>query len=53
MQALDGRIAAVDIDHWVSEHFTREIFAELIGKAVPTYIAASDDSPVKVYQAQN
>jgi len=53
MQALNGRIAAVDIDHWVSEHFTREIFAELIGKAVPTYIAASDSSPVKVYQAQN
>ena len=53
MQALDGRIAAVDIDHWVSEHFTREIFAELIGKEVPTYIAASDCSPVKVYQAQN
>ena len=48
MQALDGRIAAIDIDHWVSEHFTREIFAELLEGKVKTYIAQSDKSPIEL-----
>ncbi len=46
MQAADGHIGLVDIDHWTSEHFTREIFAELLTGKVPTYISKEDHSPV-------
>lgn len=46
MQAADGRIGLIDIDHWTSEHFTRELFAELLAGKVPTYISKEDHSPV-------
>ncbi len=48
MQAAAGRIALVDIDHWVSEHFTRNIFRELLGNTIPTYISSADQTPVHV-----
>jgi len=50
-QLLDavGRIGVVDMDHWVSEHYTREVFAELLQGKVETYMARSDGSPVQVY----
>ena len=48
MQAAAGQIMAVDIDHWVSEHFTRDIFAELLQGKVEVRVAKSDVSPVKV-----
>ena len=48
MQAAAGQIMAVDIDHWVSEHFTRDIFAELLHGKVDTRLAQTDSSPVKV-----
>lgn len=50
MQAAEGRIALIDMDHWHSEQYTREIFAELLEGKVKTYIAESDRSPVRVYQ---
>lgn len=49
MQAAEGRIALIDMDHWHSEQYTREIFAELLEGKVKTYIAESDRSPVRVY----
>ena len=52
MQAADGRIALVDMDHWVSEHFTRNIFQDLLHPHLPadcpTYISAADHSPVNL-----
>ena len=43
-----GRISLIDMDHWVSEHFTREIFRELLDGKVRTVISQADHSPVKV-----
>ena len=48
MQAAAGQIMAVDIDHWTSEHFTRDIFAELLQGKVEVRIAQADASPVHV-----
>lgn len=48
MQAAAGLIMAVDIDHWVSEHFTRDIFAELLCGKVDVRIAQADASPIHV-----
>ena len=48
MQAAAGQIMAVDIDHWVSEHFTREIFAELLQGKVEIRMSQADASPVHV-----
>lgn len=49
MQAAEGRIALIDLDHWHSEQYTREIFAELLDGKVKTYIAETDKSPIKIY----
>ena len=46
MQAADGRIVAIDMDHWVSEHFTREIFEQLLHGKVKTHISRADGSPI-------
>lgn len=48
MQAAAGQIMAVDIDHWVSEHFTRDIFAELLQGKVDVRVAETDASPIHV-----
>ena len=48
MQAAAGQIMAVDIDHWVSEHFTRDIFAELLQGKVDVRISQVDASPIHV-----
>lgn len=48
MQAAAGQIMAVDIDHWISEHFTRDIFAELLRDKVEVRISQADASPVHV-----
>ena len=48
MQAAAGQIMAVDIDHWVSEHFTRDIFAELLNGRVDVCISQADVSPIHV-----
>ena len=47
MQAACGQIGVIDLDHWTSEHFTREIFQELLQTHVPTYVAKTDKTPVK------
>ena len=47
LQSAYQRITVVDMDHWVSEHFTRDIFAELLSPYVQTHIAVSDFSPVQ------
>lgn len=49
MQAAEGRIGLIDLDHWYSEQFTREIFAELLAGHIRTYIAECDRSPIRVY----
>ena len=43
------RITVVDMDHWVSEHFTREIFEQLLSPYISTRIARADMSPVKYH----
>ena len=48
LQAVAGQIMAVDIDHWVSEHFTRDIFAELLKGKVNVRLSEADTSPVHV-----
>ncbi len=46
-QAAEGRIGVVDMDHWVSEHFTREIFAEILAPlGLKCIISKADASPV-------
>lgn len=49
MQAADGRIALVDMDHWVSEHFTRNIFQDLLQPHLPTHISTTDRTPVNLF----
>lgn len=47
IQNAHQQITAIDLDHWVSEHFVREIFEELLSPYVHTRIAATDKSPVR------
>jgi dinuclear metal center YbgI/SA1388 family protein len=49
LQSAYQRITVVDMDHWVSEHFTREIFEELLAPYIHTRVAQSDESPVRYY----
>ena len=46
---MTGNIALIDMDHWVSEHFTRDIFKELLNNKVQTLIAQEDQSPICIY----
>lgn len=50
MQQGIGRIMIVDIDHWTSEQFTRELLDELLKEKIKTYISASDSSPVHIFK---
>ena len=52
LQSAYQRINVVDMDHWVSEHFTREIFEELLSPHIKTYIASADDSPVRYWKQE-
>ena len=53
LQNANGQIAVIDMDHWVSEHYTREIFAELLSSYnIRVCVADTDHSPVKYWQAQ-
>ncbi len=47
---VNGSIALIDMDHWVSEHFTRDIFKELLSNHVQTLISQEDKSPVRIYE---
>ncbi|MBO4666006.1 MAG: Nif3-like dinuclear metal center hexameric protein [Paludibacteraceae bacterium] len=47
-QELNGQIMVVDMDHWVSEHFTREIFAEMLAGKVNLLTAKSDESIIQL-----
>lgn len=48
LQAVSDQIVVIDMDHWVSEHFTREIFQELLAGKVETLISKEDKSPIKI-----
>ena len=50
MQAAAGQIAVVDMDHWVSEHFTREIFEQLLSPYIHTHVAKEDKSLVQYWK---
>ena len=50
LQSADQRITVIDMDHWVSEHFTREIFEELLSPYIHTRVASVDKSPVKYWK---
>ena len=47
MQAAVGQIGLIDMDHWTSEQFTREIFNELLQPHIQTHIAENDKTPIK------
>ena len=49
LQAASGQITVVDMDHWVSEHYTREIFEELLSGHITTHVAKTDMSPVEYW----
>lgn len=49
LQNAYQRITVVDMDHWVSEHFTREIFEQLLSPYISTRMARADMSPVKYH----
>jgi hypothetical protein len=40
----------VDMDHWVSEHYTREIFEQLLSPYIHTRVAKEDKSPVEYWR---
>ena len=46
---MAGNIALIDMDHLFSEHFTREIFKELLNNHVATIISEEDKSPICIY----
>ena len=48
-QKADGRINVLDIGHFESEQYTKEIFAELLCGKVDCVFADSDKSPIKFY----
>jgi dinuclear metal center YbgI/SA1388 family protein len=50
LQAAFRQITVVDMDHWVSEQYTREIFEELLSQHIKTYVAQSDISPIKYWK---
>ena len=52
LQAAYQRIMVVDMDHWVSEHFTREIFEQLLSPYIRTRIAMADESPVRYFHTR-
>lgn len=48
-QAAEGRISVVDMDHWVCEHYTREIFREILEPiGVKCLISEADATPIKL-----
>ncbi|MBR5855155.1 MAG: Nif3-like dinuclear metal center hexameric protein [Paludibacteraceae bacterium] len=49
LQSAYQRITVVDMDHWASEHFTREIFQELLSPYISTRIAHADKSPIRYF----
>ncbi len=54
-QQAEGRIAVLDIGHFESEQYTKEIFAELLNTQAPqlkTYLAEADKSLIKVWKAK-
>ena len=46
LQEAVGKIGVIDMDHWVSEHFTREVFARLLKDKVETLVSSKDRSPI-------
>ena len=52
MQAAVGRIGLIELDHWVSEQFTRDIFQEILSPYITVHISREDHSPIQ-YIADN
>ena len=52
-QPAEGRIGVIDMDHWVSEHFTREVFAELLSGTVETIVSEADRTVVRYWTGSN
>lgn len=49
MQAADKRIGLIDIDHWVSEQHTRNIFEQLLTPhGIQCHISQTDKTPILV-----
>lgn len=48
MQAAAGQIGLVDMDHWVSEQFVRDVMQEMLSPFVPAFVATTDCTPVRI-----
>ena len=52
-QDADGQIGLIDIDHWISERHTREIFRDILAPlGVKCIISQTDKTPIIVWQEQ-
>ena len=48
-QAAEGRIALIDIDHWISERHAREIFRDILAPlGVTCFISQKDKTPILI-----
>ena len=48
-QDAEGRIALMDIDHWISERHARDIFADILRPmGLTIHISKEDHSPIKI-----
>ncbi len=49
-QDAEGRMALVDIDHWISERHARDIFADILRPlGLTVHISKADRTPIQVY----
>ena len=49
LQQAESAIAVFDIGHFESEHFTKEIFREILSGYIRCILAESDINPIKVF----
>ena len=48
-QAAEGRIALIDIDHWISERHARDIFRDILAPlGVTCFISQKDKTPILI-----
>lgn len=49
LQQAEGRVAVFDIGHFESEHFTKEIFRDILKDYIRCELAESDVNPISVF----
>ena len=52
-QDAEGRIGLIDIDHWISERHSREIFQDMLAPlGVQCIISKTDKTPIQIFNNQ-